>query len=206
MKSSYTEIIYALINNPMSFTDVEAHWSKNAINDLASRMIIKGISKDKFEPDWEITRAEFVEILIQSLGPMRSEQGKKAFSDISKDEKYYDMVSIAYEYEMINGYGNGKFGPNDLLTREQAMVMIARSMKLTNPLIAQADPEATTLLGSFTDIDSVSAYAKQGIAACVKMGIVLGKSDMTIAPKDYITRAEIAVLVKRMLQNADLIK
>jgi uncharacterized repeat protein (TIGR02543 family) len=203
--NSLTNSAYALINNQISFSDVEAHWSKNAVNDLASRMIIKGISANMFEPDSEITRAEFVDILIESLGPMRSGQGTEVFSDVMKGKNYHDVVSTAFLHGMITGYGNGKFGPDDMLTREQAMAMIGRSMKFTNPLAALTDTEERKILGSFADIGSVSAYAKQGIAYCVKMGIVLGKDEMILAPKDYITRAEVAAMIQRMLKKSNLI-
>ena len=85
------------------------------------------------------------------------------------------------------------------------MTMIARAMKITGSKVELADGEADKLLTSFTDAYSAAEYAKANIASCVKAGIVSGRSGKLIAPKDNITRAEVAVIVQRLLQNSNLI-
>lgn len=80
------------------------------------------------------------------------------------------------EYGIILGYGNGKFGPDDKITREQAITMIARAMKVAGLKVELAESETFKLLTSFTDINSVAEYAKTNIAFCVKAGIVFGRS------------------------------
>lgn len=136
---------------------------------------------------------------------MRPGTGKDAFSDVTKKNWYYDAVSIAYEYGVISGYGNGKFGPDDKITREQAMTMVARSMKITKLEVGLKVAEADKLLAEFGDSEQAAAWAKEGMAACIKAGIVSGKSGKKLVPKDEITRAEVAVIVRRLLQKSDLI-
>ncbi|NLB53919.1 MAG: hypothetical protein GX808_13420, partial [Syntrophomonadaceae bacterium] len=203
--NSLTNSTYSVIYSPKTFKDVGKHWAEKDINDIASRLVVSGVGDDKFEPDRDITRAEFSAIVVRALGLMSPGSSKDAFIDVMKKTWYYDAVSIAYEYGIISGYENGKFGPDDKITREQAMIMIARAMKITRLKVGLADGEADKLLTSFTDANSAAEYAKANIASCVKAGIVSGRSGKLIAPKDNITRAEAAVIVQRLLQNSNLI-
>ena len=203
--NSLTNSAYLLIYSPKTFQDVGKHWAEKDVNDMASRLVVSGIGDDKFEPDRDITRAEFAAIVVRALGLMNQGTGKDAFIDVMKKNWYYDAVSIAYEYGITSGYENGKFWPDDKITREQAMTMIARAMKITGSKVELADGEADKLLTSFTDANSAAEYAKANIASCVKAGIVSGRSGKLIAPKDNITRAEVAVIVQRLLQNSNLI-
>jgi len=203
--NSLTNSTYSVIWSPKIFKDVENHWAKDAVNDMGSRLVISGVGEDRFEPDRDITRAEFAAIVVRALGLMRPGAGKDIFADVTKDSWYYDAVAIANEYDLIDGYGNGKFGPMDKITHEQAMTMIARAMEITKPVVGLTDSEANKILASFTGGDSTSAYARTGIAACVKTGIISGRSKITLAPKDNITRAEVAVIVRRLLQQSGLI-
>lgn len=201
-----TNSTYTVIYSPKAFKDVEKHWARAAINDMGSRLIIDGVEKDSFEPDRDITRAEFVESLVRALGLMRPGMGKDAFSDVTKAGWYYDAVSIAHEYSLVSGYGSGKFGPNEKITREQAMVMVARAMKITGLKVKLGDSEVNKVLSRFTDVNSAAGYAKTSIAACVETDIIYGRSKTYLAPKDSITRAEVAVIVRSLLQKSRLIE
>lgn len=203
--NSLTNSTYSVIWSPKTFKDVEKHWAKDAVNNMGSRLVISGVRNDMFEPDRDITRGEFAAIVVRALGLMRPGTGKASFNDIAKNDWYYDAVSIAYENDIISGYGNGKFGPDDKITREQAMTMIARAMKITGLKVEIKDSEVSSLLANYTDGAAASAYAKTSIAACLKTGVITGRIGSTIAPRDYITRAEVAVIVQRLLQKSNLI-
>ncbi|NLK53166.1 MAG: hypothetical protein GX295_12110 [Syntrophomonadaceae bacterium] len=203
--NSLTNSNYSLIYSPKTFKDVENHWAKEAVNDMASRLVVSGVGEDKYEPDRDITRAEFAAIVVRALGIMHPGTGKDAFSDVAKKNWYYDAVSIAYEYGIISGYGNGKFGPDDKITREQAMTMVARVMKITGLEAEFVSGEKDRLFADFSDAVKSADYAMDGIVACIKIGIVSGRNSNLIAPKDHITRAEVAVIVRRLLQKSNLI-
>jgi len=179
--NSLTNSTYLLIYSPKAFKDVEGHWAEKEVNDMASRLVIDGMDDDRFEPDGDITRAEFAETVVRALGLMRPGTGRDTFIDVMNSNRHYDTVSIAYEYGIIFGYGNGEFGPE------------------------LANGEEDKLLTSFTDADSASEYAKACIASCVKAGIVFGRSGKLISPKDNLTRAEAAAIVQRLLRNSKLI-
>lgn len=203
--NSLTNSTYSIIWSPKTFADVENHWAKDAVNDMGSRLVISGVGDDRFAPDRDITRAEFAAIVVRGLGLMRSGTGKDVFNDVAKKDWYYDAVSIASEYGIISGYGNGKYGPQDKITREQAMAMIARAMEITQLKVEFKAGEADQLITAFADSEKPSDWAKDYIASCIKAETVHGRSGKLIAPKDYITRAEVASIVKRLLQKSDLI-
>ena len=131
--------------------------------------------------------------------------GENPFGDVKSSDWYCGYIETASVYEIINGYNNGNFGPNDTITRQQAMVMIARAMKITGLTISLTGNDISALLGAYTDGAFVSDYAKDCIAACLKTGITSGTGNAMISPKDYITRAEVAVMVQRLLQKSGLI-
>jgi len=203
--NSLTNSVYLVIYSPKTFKDTENHWAKEEIDDMASRLVVSGVGEDKFEPNRDITRAEFASIAIRALGLMRPETGKDVFNDVPKDAWYYNAVAIAYEYDLIAGYGSGQFGPMDKITREQAMTMVARAMKITGLEAGMTDSEVSKVLAGFTDANSTADYAKTSIVNCVKTGIVSGRSETSLAPKDNITRAEVTVIVRRLLQQSGLI-
>lgn len=203
--NSLTNSTYSVIYNPKTFKDVENHWARDAVDDMGSRLIVSGTGNDMFEPDKEITRGEFAAIVVRTLGLMRSGTGKAYFSDVSDNNGYYNAISIAYEYGIISGYGNSKFGPADKITREQAMLMIARAMKITGLEMDINENETNSLLADYTDGTAASDYAKASMAACLKAGVIIGGNDRTIAPKSDITRAEVAVIVQRLLKKSELI-
>ena len=203
--NSLTDSTYSLIYSPKTFKDIENHWAKEAINDMASRLVVNGINGEIFEPDMYITRAEFMQIVVKALGLMRPDTGKDVFKDVIKGTWYYDAASIAYEYGFIFGYGDGKFGPNEKISREQAMLIISRVMEITSLKVDLSKDETHSLLEAFADADMLADYARNGIAACIKLGIILGRNGNFLASKDNLSRAEAVVIVRRLLQKANLI-
>ncbi len=203
--NSLTNSTYSVIYSPKVFKDVENHWAKDAVNDMASRLIISGVGNDSFAPDRDITRAEFAAIIVRALGLMHPGTGKTSFSDVSKNDWYYDAVSIAYENGIISGYGNGKFGPTDKITNEQAMAMIANAMKITKLKADFKSGEVEQIIASYGDFKKASFWAKNSIALCIKTDVLSDGSGKLAAPKDNITRAEVAVIVQRLLQKSNLI-
>jgi len=202
--NSLTNSTYSVIYNPIEFADVAKHWAKDSINAMGSRLIVSGSGNGNYSPNKEITRAEFAAIVIRALG-LKAETTESRFTDVKASSWYEGYVETAISYGIITGYSNGKFGPNDKITREQAMTMIARAMKLTGLYSALTEAEMSAQISSYADGASSSKYAKEGIATCLKTGVVSGKSSSRLAPKDYITRAEVAVIIERMLKKSKLI-
>ena len=202
--NSLTNSTYSVVYNPIEFKDAANHWAKDAINDMGSRMVISGMGNGMFEPNRDITRAEFAAIIVRALG-LKPGTSINPFTDVSNNDWYKKYVETAYEYGIISGYGNNKFGSMDKITREQAMTMIANTMKITGLEVELTQEEINSLLSGFGDSGQSSEWAKESLATCLKTEIVSGKGSNILAPKDNITRAEVAVIVKRMLQKSKLI-
>ncbi|MFA9423418.1 MAG: S-layer homology domain-containing protein, partial [Sedimentibacter sp.] len=202
--NSLTNSIYSLIWNPVVFKDIEQHWAKAAIDDMGSRMVISGVENDTFEPDRDITRAEFATIMVRALG-LEPGKGDSQFKDVNNSDWYCDYIKTAYEYKLVSGYDADTFAPNDKITREQAMAMISRAMTITGLEVELTADEIADVMSGFIDADKSETYAKECMVSCIKAGIVTGRTDNQIAPNNNITRAEVAVMVQRLLQKSNLI-
>lgn len=202
--NSLTNSVYSVIWNPIEFSDVENHWAKDSINNMGSRLVVNGVGNNNYDPDRSITRAQFAAIMVKALG-LEPGTGTNSFSDVASTDWFCKYIETASTYGIINGYSADTFGPNDTITREQAMAMIARAMKITGLEISLTYSETSSLLAAYTDGASAADYAKGSIAACLKAGIVSGTSESTISPKDHITRAEVAVMAERLLKKSELI-
>ena len=202
--NSLTNSTYAVIWNPVAFSDVASHWAKDSVNDMGSRLIVSGVDENNYKPDRDITRAEFAAIMVRALGLVPG-TGETGFSDVKASAWYAGYVQTAAEYGIISGYSDTAFGPADRITREQAMSMIARAAKITGLDASVEESQIDSILAGFADAASVSNYARSSIALCIEAGLVSGKSSSAVAPKEDITRAEVAVIVEKLLRQSDLI-
>jgi uncharacterized repeat protein (TIGR02543 family) len=141
--NSLTNSTYAVVWHPVTFSDAENHWAKDAINNMGSRMIVYGVDGVNFAPDENMTRAEFAAVIVRSLG-LNPGVGENSYDDIGATAWYSAYVETATSYGIINGYDDGTFRPDDLITREQAMTMLARAMKLTGLEAGLTEGEADT--------------------------------------------------------------
>ncbi|WP_341279616.1 S-layer homology domain-containing protein [Paenibacillus sp. FSL H8-0537] len=203
--NSLTNSSYAVVYAPASFKDVETHWSKNDVNDLGSRLIMKGVSSTEFAPNASITRAEFTATLLRALGIHKaSGTTSVSFSDVKAGSWYENEVKLAVSNKLISGYSDGTFRPNGLITREEAMIILNRALALTTLATVKDAAEIDSLLAAYGDSASVSEYAKAAVASALKNGIVQG-ADGSLNPDSNVTRAETAAIVKRLLVKAGLI-
>ncbi|MFC7152923.1 S-layer homology domain-containing protein [Cohnella cellulosilytica] len=202
--NSLTNSLYAVVWHPLEFGDAEKHWAKEAVNDMGSRMIVDGIGNGMFAPDREITRAEFAAIVVRGLG-LKPENGATPFSDVKSEDWYGSAVHTAYAHGLISGMGDGTFRPDDKVTREQAMLILSKAMAITGLKEQLPERPADGALRSFEDAAAVASWALGGVADNLQAGVVSGRAGNILAPKDYMTRAETATMIRRLLQKSDLI-
>ncbi|MBD2863369.1 fibronectin type III domain-containing protein [Paenibacillus oceani] len=202
--NSLTNSAYSVIWNPLEFRDVAGHWAKDTVNDMGSRLIVGGIGDSLFNPDMDITRAEFAAILVKGLG-LKPEKGTVPFPDVHAADWYSEAILTAYANKLISGFDDGTFRPTDKITREQAMVIIANAMKITGLKAKQTSQADGVLPGSFADAHRVAEWAASGVTDSLQAGIVTGRNDSLLAPEAFITRAEVVVMIRKLLQRSDLI-
>lgn len=209
MVNSLTNSIYALVHHAAAFTDTAGHWAAEPIDDLGSRLIVSGHGDGTFAPDDPITRAEFAALLMKGLG-LRPEEGPEEeqapFSDVTAGDWYNRIAHTTVTCQLMTGYDDGTFRPDEQLTREQAMVVLARAMEMTGmwPRLQPAQEKAA--LAPYSDQADISPWAAEGVAAVVHAGIVTGKSAGELAPQSAVTRAEAAVMLQRLLRRSNLIE
>jgi len=203
--NSLTNSTYSVVWHPVTFSDVANHWAKDMVNDMGSRLIFEGTGGSQFNPDRDITRGEFAVILVRGLGLQMEKGATTSFSDVKSTDPYRAAIDTAHVYQLLSGFDDGTFRPNDKITREQAMVIISNAMRLTGLKTKLSGQSTEETLRSYADGAKVSEWAKNGIADSVQAGVVSGRSDDTLAPKAYMTRAEFAAIMQRLLQKSGLI-
>jgi hypothetical protein len=202
--NSLTNSMYSVIWHQATFPDIGGHWAGDIIGNLGNRLVLSGYEDGHFRPDQPITRAEFAAYMVRGLG-LHGQQGAISFTDVSEDNWYHDVAGTAGAYGLIRGFADGRFAGSDGITREQAMVIIARAMTLTGLLDAADDVSEHEILRSFMDATRVSEWARRDVATSVQAGIVFGKDHGSLAPRDMLSRAEAAVLIHRLLVQSGLI-
>lgn len=200
---SLTNSTYALIEHSITFMDVKGHWAEEIVNDLGARTVISGVDATHYQPNNAITRAEFATIIVQALG-LAANETAASFADVKSGDWYAGAVAKAHEYGIIAGYEDGTFRLMETITRQEAITVIARAMKLAGLETNISASEADVWLSPFTDSMEIGKWARQAIAATVKNGIVTG-SYSRILPTSNMTRAEVARIVQQLLIRAQLI-
>lgn len=179
--------------NSSDISDIKGHWAEDMIAELYEKGIIQGAGDGKFNPDFDITRAEFVQILYNISGMVTN--GYEEFDDVKSDDWFAVAVSWAVNNGIINGTGNGNFSPYVPITREQTTVIIYRFLTFMGMDWEIGQEE------EFADSDSISDYAKYEVKWAKINGIVSGRPDGTFAPGDRITRAEAATMILRAIKK-----
>lgn len=177
-----------------SYADVtKTHWSYNAVESLSESGIMNGYGNGKFEPDKNITRAEFTKIAYSIFaGASDMTAGDIRFADVSESDWFFDVVSDAALAGIINGDGNS-FRPYDAITREDAALIVYRTLALSGKKV-EGDK-------NFADKSDISDYARDAVNALYASGYVSGGGNDMFFPKNHITRAEAAQLIYNVLQK-----
>ena len=181
---------------PFPFTDVpEKHWARTAVNYLYQRDIVSGVSSTKYGVNVNVTRAQAVMMIWRAVDSP-DPKGKNTFSDVKSSAYYVDAVVWAEENGIVSGTGNGKFSPNDNITREQ---LVAIMYKLAQFQGLDVSEKAEL---KFKDTGKIASWAQEATKWALAAGLVSGYEDNTFRPKNTATRAEYAQILYKYLLNA----
>jgi uncharacterized repeat protein (TIGR02543 family) len=185
--------------NAKSFTDTVSHWAKDNIGFVTERELFNGTGDNLFSPDECMTRAMFATVIgrlyERSYGAIAA-SSDHTFTDCDYDAYYGKYVDWAAKEGIISGYGNGAFGPNDEITREQMAAILYRFAKFVG---VQPSSASTTL--SYPDAGAISDWAKNAALYCQSTGIITGSDGGSFVPQDKAKRAEVAVILERFIKN-----
>jgi len=180
-----------------TFADIQGHWAQNEIEIMAGQGIARGVGDKKFNPDGQVTRAEFATFLLRSLGLEENAPEKGNFTDVAAGSWYYGAVETAYANGLVSGYEDGAFRPEAKITRQEIAAMVTRALNKDGQQIEVEDAES--VLSTFADGSIISSWARGSVATAVEAGILRGRGDSLIAPQANATRAEAVVMLYRML-------
>ena len=180
----------------LPFKDVgKGDWFYEEVKYVYEKSIMNGTGKDTFSPNSTLTRAMIVTILYRmEAEPDVRYSGK--FSDVPSGRWYSKAVEWAAAQGIVGGYSNGKFGPEDSVTREQLAAILYRYAGKTKGF----DVSASASLSGYTDSAKVSAYAQNAVKWAIAKNLLLPASGKLNAGADA-TRAEVAVAVARFHQQ-----
>ena len=177
-------------NYKPDFQDLDSvEWARTAINGLAMRGMISGRDQYTFDPNANITRAEYCQILMGAINALNA-KGESTFADVPSTAWYYNAVSVASQLGIVSGYGDGNFGPNDLITRQDMALMTYKTAKIMNKSLEPVNAEIT-----FEDSHEISDYAFEAVMTLQKAGIINGMTDTTFEPHSNATRAQSAKVI-----------
>ena len=179
-----------------TFRDVsEDSWCYDAVEYAYEKNLMTGVSADTFAPNGTCTRAQLVTILYRLAGSPSADSA--SFSDVTAGTWYTDAVAWANANGIVTGYADGSFAPNEAVTREQLAAILYRYARS-----AQRDTSAAASLSGFTDSGAVSGYAGTAMAWANAEGLITGADGNTLLPKASATRAQVATILMRFLENA----
>ncbi len=184
---------YAVAYVQKSFHDLKGYgWAQNSIEVMASKGIIQGTSGDRFNPGADVKRADFILLLVHTLGLTAKTDGQ--FTDVDSGAYYAEAIAVAKKLGIAAGVGGNRFNPDSAITRQDMMVMIKHAMKAASKELAAGSEDN---LSGFSDGSEVASYAKSSVSALLRNGIVTGNGN-GINPRGNATRAETAVLMYRI--------
>ncbi|MGN1116348.1 MAG: S-layer homology domain-containing protein, partial [Candidatus Ornithomonoglobus sp.] len=216
------------IKQPVSFTDISGHWAEQTINDMQAAGYVTGVDSDKFEPDREVTRAEFLKMAMKAAGIAGHAYREGECLDAANDDWYCYYLQGALDKDlipeaMINNCKKeaatktlaeatetaeavtidinvytGIFNGNAAITREE-MAAIAINCASYTAKQGKAALASVTVGNSFFDVDSISEAYRNSAEAAQSYGIVEGDNNL-FAPKSKLTRAEAVTVTGRLIK------
>lgn len=173
----------------------EGAWYYDSIKYVYSNGMMVGIGDTKFSPDTTTTRGMIVTILYRLEGEP-AVAGTSSFNDVASGRWYANAVKWAAENEIVGGYGNGNFGPEDPISREQMAAILYRYAAFKG-----FDITKTADLSKFTDSSKISDWSKAALSWANAEGLVNGKGGGILDPLGKATRAEIATILRNFCEN-----
>ncbi|MNH93015.1 Endo-1,4-beta-xylanase A precursor [compost metagenome] len=184
---------YAVVLTDKSFADLNDYdWARKPVEVMASKGIIHGTTEQTFAPSENITRADFVVLLTRALGLPSSLENQ--FTDVYPSDYFHEAVGTAYKLGIIEGTGDGRFEPSELITRQDMITMASKALEITR---ASKPSLQSHQLESYYDFEDVADYAKSGMELMLGFDLIEGSGNK-LNPQAFTTRAEAAVFMYRL--------
>lgn len=172
---------------------VKDAWYYQNVVDMLEKGIMQGVGDSCFDPEGDLTRAQVAMILYRLEKDTLPKAGEAAsFRDVGKEDWFYETVLWASETQVIGGYEDQTFRPNQPASREEVVTMIVRCFRVSETDVADVD------LGQFSDAEDIQNYALVPMKYAVKNGWILGGEKNNLSPNATMTRAQMAAFTDRV--------
>lgn len=183
-----------VINTVAGFSDIaHVQWAKEAIDYLASNGIVNGYSDRIFAPDDNVTREQFVKMLVEAF-ELKAASALCEFEDVDKSQWYYTYIASAYDSKIVTGISDTEFGIGAPISRQDMAVMAYRCAKACGMSLGLGEL-------AFDDKSDIYLYAEEAVGALSIAGIINGFEDGTFRPQGLCTRAQAAKVIYELLQK-----
>lgn len=185
--------MYAAFAAKERFRDLaNVPWAAGSIEALAARGIVNGVGEDRFAPNDQVTRGQFLKMLIGAF-EWEDNSATASFTDISADDPFYVYVASAQKLGIVNGYDDGTFGSARTITRQEMAALVYRAMTAAGVNIPGR------AVAAFADERNIEPYAREAVQALRALGIIDGMGGNTFAPQLNSTRAQSAKMIFALL-------
>ena len=185
-------LVFACSATALAYTDTTDHWAKESIDRLSEEEILGGYEDGTYRPNNYVSRAEFIAMVNRVLEYRGG--AEISFADVSADNWFYQDMGIAVQYGFINGYEDNTIRPNSYIARQDVAAILCRAVGLT---------EDTSAVADLADQAQIASYAQGAVGAVIKAGLFGGYEDNTIRPTRNTSRAEVAVILDKLIQYLD---
>lgn len=175
------------------FTDNPVtYWAHNDIDSVIALRLFKGTSGTTFGPDIVMSRCMLITVLYRLEGSPDVTGYENRFTDVDADGYYYNALLWGSHNNISNGYSDGRFAPDDPLTREQLVTFLHRYANYKG-----YNTDVYTDIGGYSDAAEVSPFARESMCWAIGAGIVNGTGNNTLSPQDSALRAQVAAMFNR---------
>ena len=180
-----------------SYSDITAtSWYQKSVTYVTKKKLMNGTGDNKFSPEAYMTRGMIVTVLYRL--DATGEIVESSFTDVDVNAYYAKAVAWAEKYNIVNGYGDGKFGPNDIITREQLATILYRYANYKKYDVSIG--EDTNIL-SYNDISDLAEYAIPAMQWACGEELIKGMDNNMLSPKGNATRAQVATILMRFCER-----
>ena len=189
---------YAIFADNQSFPDIQGYWAQNDIELMVAHHVVDGMTPTSFDPTGEVTRAQFAAMVARALG-LNISATSTAFSDVPSSAWFAGDVAAAVKAGIVKGYPDGTFRPNANITREEMAAMMVRAMRAAGQPSTILSQQVSGVLSAYADRSAVEGWAQTDLAIAIQQNIVKGMTPTTLVPTADASRAQGAVMIKRLL-------
>jgi hypothetical protein len=176
-------------------------WAKGQIEFLAARNIAKGMPNGSFAGEKQITRAEFITLIVKTFN-LSVDNATSNYTDVKSSDWYYNAVSSANAFKLVTGFPNGEFKPNAPITRGHMAIIVEKVLRLQDRgTVEKMTGLETEIADEYIDNGLISSYNKMSVGIVSELGIMTGYPDKTFASSKNANRAEAAVMISNILNK-----